>query len=115
MTRRRLLLCILIFVGLSSVYMIFYSADYREFGDSPYLYNITSSLVRYHDTLFDLWASNYPGRVDNTFFQNQLYPLYYYREDLTSLVLATPLYWLAFNVLGLGLVHTVWLFNVFIC
>ena len=34
MTRRRLLLCVLIFVGLSSVYMIFYSADYREFGDS---------------------------------------------------------------------------------
>jgi hypothetical protein len=115
MTRRRLLLCVLIFVGLSSVYMIFYSADYREFGDSPYLYNITSSLVRYNDTLFDLWASNYPGRIDNTFFQNRLYPLYYYREDLTSLVLATPLYWLAFNVPGLGLVHTVWLFNMFIC
>ncbi|MFN8376378.1 MAG: hypothetical protein U0694_26340 [Anaerolineae bacterium] len=115
MTYRRLLLGVLIFVGLCSVYMIFYSANYAEFGDSPYLYNITASLVRYNDTLFDLWAYNWPTRTDNTFFQNQLYPLYYYREDLTSVVLATPLYWLAYNTPGLGLLHTVWLFNIFVC
>src|SRR5688572_20048645 len=114
MTHRRLLLVVLIFVGLCSVYMIFYSANYHEFGDSPYLYNITASLVRYNDTLFDLMAYNWPTRVDNTFYQDQLYPLYYYREDLTSVVLATPLYWLAYNVPGLGLLHTVWLFNIFV-
>ena len=109
---RRILIMITLFVCLCSVYMMFYNANWAEFGDSPYLLNTTASLVRYQDTQFDLMAYNWPQRPDNVFFSNRLYPLFDYGEDMLSVTLATPLYWLAFNIDGIGLVQTVWLFNI---
>ena len=109
---RRILIMIALFVCLSSVYMMSYNANWAEFGDSPYLLNTTASLVRYQDTQFDLMAYNWPQRLDNTFHNDRLYPLFDYGEDMLSVTLATPLYWLAFNIDGIGLIQTVWLFNI---
>ena len=114
-TRSRFMILIALFTLLSSVYMLFYTADSWEFGDPPYLFNMTASLVRYQDTLFDLMAFNHPDRPDNSFYPDRLYPLYTYPEDMLSIVLATPLYWLAYHLPGIGLVHTVWLLNIFVC
>lgn len=110
--RRRVGLVIGLVVFIGSVYLMFYSANYREFGDSTYLYNITASMVRYGDPMFDLMAYNWPDRVDNTFYSERLYPLFYYEEDWLSVAAAMPFYWLAYHVPGLGLIHTVWLLNV---
>lgn len=110
--QRRVGLVIGLVVFIGSVYLMFYSANYREFGDSSYLYNITASMARYGDPMFDLMAYNWPDRVDNTFYSERLYPLYYYQEDWLSVLAAMPFYWLAYQVPGLGLIHTVWLLNV---
>lgn len=112
--QRRVVLVTGLAVFICSVYLMFYSANYREFGDSSYLYNITASMVRYGDPMFDLMAYNWPDRVDNTFYSDRLYPLFYYEEDWLSVLAAMPFYWLAYQVPGLGLIHTVWLFNVVI-
>ncbi|MBC7870047.1 MAG: hypothetical protein H7Y09_04350, partial [Chitinophagaceae bacterium] len=115
MTHAHVMILIALFTLLSSVYMLSYTADSWEFGDPPYLFNMTASLVRYQDTMFDLMAFNHPDRPDNSFYPNRLYPLYTYPEDMLSIVLATPLYWIAYHVPGIGLVHTVWLLNIFVC
>lgn len=114
LSHRQMIIAVTIFFFLCNVYMLFYNANWAEFGDPPYLYNITASLVRYQDTQFDLMAFNYPQRPDNVFFVDRLYPLFDYGEDLLSVTLAMPLYWLAFNIDGVGLAQTVWLFNVFV-
>lgn len=105
-------LCVFVFVFLGSLYMLFYTADYKEFGDSAFIFNITASLARYGDTQFDLLASIYPDRPDNRFFPERLYPLFTYDEDLLSPTLAVPLYALAYQLPGIGLVHAAWLLNV---
>ncbi|MDX1994461.1 MAG: hypothetical protein SF029_18910 [bacterium] len=113
--RRTFTLIVILFFGMSSFYLLFFTADIFEFGDPPYLFNMTASLVRYQDMMFDLMAFNHPDRPDNVWYRDRLYPLYSYREDPLSVVLATPLYWLAYHLPGIGLVHATWLLNIFVC
>ncbi|MCA9881822.1 MAG: hypothetical protein KC708_02580 [Anaerolineae bacterium] len=94
-------------VALFSVYLITYSANI-ESGDSLQYMDVVSSLARFGDLRRD--ESFYHGQKFQ-FSADDQYPL----KDLNisgelSVHLAVPLYHLG-DALGLGLVHTVWLFN----
>jgi hypothetical protein len=109
-SRHRLLLFIALVITLCSVYMLTYSARV-ESGDTLSLFNATASLVRYGDQYLDISAWFNPP---SDFSPDQAYPLKRSGAEPLQIILASPLYWLADHVPGVGLVHTVWLFNVFV-
>jgi hypothetical protein len=111
LTPFRIRLLIGIFVLLSCVYMLTYSAHF-ESSDTWYLFNAVGSLVHFGDWGQDLTADEkFP--TPESVPANNPYPIQNLIDDPLSVVLATPLYWLADKLPGVGLVHMVWLFNVF--
>ncbi len=103
---RRVLLGVL----LLSVYMITYSARI-ESGDTRLFFDAISSFVDRGDFLIDgaAWF-----RFPNTFEPGDPAPLRSVEVEPAQILAASPLYVLAKLTPGLGLVHTVWLFNVLI-
>ena len=97
---------------LASIYMLTYSGRI-ESGDSLALFDAASSLVQFGDLLLDESAWFEPPRAWTT--PDDGYPLQTLDAPPLQAFLAAPLYWLASRLPGLGLVHTVWLFNVVVC
>jgi len=100
-------------VGLfvASIYMITYSARI-ETGDTRLFFDAVSSMVDHGDTLIDLMAwFRFP--VSGFDLANPL-PLQDVNTEPMHLLLGALLYITAKGVPGIGLVHTVWLFNIFV-
>lgn len=109
-TRQRAALLVTLMVLLASIYMITYSARI-ETGDSRFLFDAVGSWVDYGDLRLDLAAWQRPP----IYFGAELaYPLETLDIEPLPVLLLSPLYTLAKFVPGIGLVHTVWLFNVLV-
>ncbi len=97
-------------VFLLSLYMITYSARI-ESGDTRLFFDAISSFVDRGDVLIDTGAW---FRFPNTFESGDPAPLRSVEVEPVQILAASPLYALAKLIPGLGLVHTVWLFNLFV-
>lgn len=71
-----------------------------------------ASLVDFGDVLLDKTAADNPPEAPPPV---NLYPVSSTEVEPLQLVLSAPLYWLAEHIPGIGLVHAVWFFNIFIC
>ncbi len=108
-TRQRNAIFLTLVIGLASVYMLTYSGR-MESSDTRALLDGVGSIVHFGDTLLDLSAwYNYP-QPDTA----GIYPLAGLESEPLQPLLAVPLFWLANMLPGIGLAHTVWLFNIFI-
>lgn len=96
---------------LLGVYSFTYSGRI-ESGDTLTLFNATASLVDFGDVLLDKTAADNPPEAPPPV---NLYPVSSTEVEPLQLVLSAPLYWLAEHIPGIGLVHAVWFFNIFIC
>jgi hypothetical protein len=110
LTRQRLALLVTLVTLIASAYMVTYSGRI-ESGDSFYLFDAVGSVTDFHDFLLDLSAGTRPPQ---TFEHDAFYPLPSVDAEPLQIVLATPLYWLAEHLPGIGLTHAVWLFNVIV-
>jgi hypothetical protein len=110
LSRQRIALLVVLFTLLASAYMLVYSG-YMESGDSRVLFNAVTSYYRYGDFSLDLLMSE---RLPETFDPSALALLVPANVEPLPLLLAQPLYALADRIPGLGLVHTVWVFNVIV-
>lgn len=108
---RRWLILAALFALLVGVYLFTYNGQI-ESGDTRSFFNATGSLVQYGDTLLDRtsWAFQ-----PLPWMQLTAYPLLNIDIEPLQLILPAPLYGLALHLPGIGLVHAVWLFNVFVC
>ncbi len=108
--RRRLPLLVLLFTLLSSVYLITYSGQ-LDSSDTQRYFDAVSSFVDYGDFTLDLSTSQF---TPYTFDANNPLPLVSANVEPLQIILAAPLYWFAKVVPGIGLLHTVYLFNVLV-
>lgn len=107
---RRWFILIWLVIFLSSIYLLTYSGRI-ESNDTRTLFNATASVVDYNDLLLDKTSwYNQPSPLNSP----QQYPLTEFQAEQLPVILAAPLYWLAEHLPGIGLVHSVWLFNVFV-
>ncbi|MCC6615829.1 MAG: hypothetical protein IT320_20330 [Anaerolineae bacterium] len=106
----RVALLVALFAVLASIYMLVYSG-YIESGDSKILFNAAGSFYRFGDFRIDLMMNE---RLPASFDATEPNPLLAVNAEPLPVVLASGLYALANAVPGLGLVHTVWLFNVIV-
>ncbi len=83
-----------------------------ESGDTLTLFNATASMVDFGDVLLDKTSADNPPYTTTP---SSIYPLSTAEVEPLQLVLTAPLYWLAEQIPGIGLVHAVWFFNIFIC
>ncbi len=83
-----------------------------ESGDTRTLFNATSSMVDFGDLLLDKTSADNPPFTTTP---ASVYPLSGAEVEPLQLILTAPLYWLAEHIPGIGLVHAVWFFNIFIC
>src|SRR6266542_4444591 len=96
---------------LISVYVFTYSGRI-ESGDTLTLFNATASVVDFGDTLLDKTSADNPPYTTTP---PSVYPLSEAEVEPLQLILTAPIYWLAEHIPGIGLVHAVWFFNIFIC
>ncbi len=106
---RTIAIWVMLFVCLASIYLFTYSGSI-ETGDTRILFDAVSSFVDHGDFLLDLAAGI---RAPHTFIESSPLPLREAGAEPLPILLAAPLYALA-KVLPIGLVQTVWLFNVFV-
>lgn len=109
--QRRALLVVLS-VCVASVYMLTYSARI-EATDTLFMFDATASLVQFGDFRQDLTHGERPFWAYETLPPGAL-PLLPVDAEPLQMVLAAPLLALANLMPGVGRVHTVWLFNVFV-
>lgn len=109
-SRQRAYLFLALVTTLASIYLLTYSARV-ESGDTLSLFNAAGSLVRHGDFYLDRSAWFNPPQ---NFSRDDPYPLQASGAERMQIFLAVPLYWFADRVPGIGLVHTVWLFNIFV-
>jgi hypothetical protein len=83
-----------------------------ESGDTLTLFNATASMVDFGDVLLDKTSADNPPYTTTP---ASIYPLSTAQVEPLQLVLTAPLYWLAERIPGIGMVHAVWFFNIFIC
>ncbi len=83
-----------------------------ESGDTLTLFNATGSVVDFGDVLLDKTSADNPPFTTTP---PSFYPLASAEVEPVQLLLTAPLYWLAEHIPGIGLVHAVWFFNIFIC
>lgn len=106
--RQRALLFTALVIFFCSLYTLTYSGNPLS-GDELFLFNATASQLHYGDSLLDITAgNNRPLAFDTE------QPLNSVVADPMQIWLSMPLYWLAEQISGIGLVHTVWLFNVLV-
>lgn len=110
LNRQRVRLAALIFALLSGAALIFYSGRI-ESGDSLRIFDAASSLVDHGDWYLDQAARQFPPAY---FDESIRLPLQTANVEPLQVLTSAPLYALAKFVPGIGLVHTVWLTNVFI-
>lgn len=110
LTRRRLRLLVGVLLFVASLYMITYSGRI-ESSDSRFLFDATESLVNSGDFYLNLttWLRP-PSRFDASLS----YPLETVNAEPMQMFLAAPLYWVARQMPGIGMLHTVWTFNVIV-
>ncbi|MBE0689916.1 MAG: hypothetical protein IH587_07320, partial [Anaerolineae bacterium] len=109
--QRHVAVLVALFAVLASIYMLVYSG-HMESGDSRILFNATSSFYRFGDFRIDLMMSE---RLPASFDPNAASsPLLAVSAEPLPVILASGLYALANAVPGLGLVQTVWTFNVIV-
>ncbi len=96
---------------LLGVYTFTYSGRI-ESGDTLTLFNATASVVDFGDVMLDKTSADSPPFTTTP---PSLYPLSTAEVEPLQLLLTAPLYWLAERIPGIGLVHSVWFFNIFIC
>jgi len=96
---------------LLGVYTFTYSGRI-ESGDTLTLFNATASVVDFGDVLLDKTSADNPPFTTTP---PSFYPLSTAEVEPLQLILTAPLYWIAEHVPGIGLVHSVWFFNIFIC
>src|SRR5690349_15570211 len=109
-SQRRAPLVIALFVLLASIYMISYSGAI-ESGDSRRLVDAVSSFVDYRDLYLDQASLMFPPQ---DFDDSYIYPLQDAGIEPLQVILASPLYLLARIMPGIGLVQTLYLFNVIV-
>ncbi|MBE2182821.1 MAG: hypothetical protein IAE89_05300 [Anaerolineae bacterium] len=109
-SKRRLLLQTALFLFICSIYLLTYSGRI-ESGDALRLYDGLSSLINHGDVLLDLAVEQFPPTIFDP--QNPL-PLPGVATEPAQLIAAAPLFLLAKFAPTIGLVHTVWLFNIII-
>ncbi len=112
LSRQRVYLLIAVISLLASLYMLTFSARVDS-TDALFLLDATGSLVEYGDDLLDISVGQRllsPQSLPS----GLVYPLPSVNAEWLQITLATPLYTLAKHVDGLGLAHTVYLFNVFV-
>ncbi|KXK21750.1 MAG: glycosyl transferase family protein [Chloroflexi bacterium OLB15] len=100
-----------LFLFIASVYLLTYSSRI-ESGDALRLYDGLSSLIEHGDALLDLAVEQFPP---DTFHPDDPLPLPAVATEPAQMIAAAPLFLIAKFAPGLGLVHTVWLFNIIIC
>jgi hypothetical protein len=107
----RVRVALLLICTLASFYMLTYSGQI-EIADQLDHFDGVSSLATFGDVKFDqsMWQ---PGSIPRNFVRNQPDPLRDSDLEPGLLLVAAPLYALAERLDGVGLVHTVYLFNVF--
>jgi hypothetical protein len=110
-TTQRIRIFLTLVTLLTGVYLFTYSGRI-ESGDTLSLFDATGSLVRYGDNYFD--RSTY-ANLPSPETSSERYPLKESNVEPLQRLLAAPLYALANQVPGFGLVHTVWLFNAVVC
>ncbi len=98
-----------LFVVLASIYMLAYSGRV-ESRDSNRLFDALSSAVDWGDFLLDLAAWENPP----TTLQVMRFPLETASIEPMQVFAAAPLYLMARIIPGIGLIHTVWLFNIIV-
>lgn len=96
---------------LLGIYAFTYSGRI-ESGDTLTLFNATASIVDFGDVLLDKTSADNPPFTTTP---PSFYPLSTAEVEPLQLLLSAPLYWLAEHTPGIGLVHAVWFFNIFIC
>jgi hypothetical protein len=112
LTRRAGLLVIVI-VFLASVYMFTYSARI-ESTDTLFLFDAVGSFLHEGDFTLDISAGVRPPS-QQSHIAGQFYSLPPLNSEVLQVILASPLYWLAEKMPGVGLVHAVYLFNILVC
>jgi hypothetical protein len=102
---------ILITVFLCAIYTITYSGRI-EIADQYQYFTAIRSFSHFGDTALDLYMSQWmPASFDPT----QPHPFRASYIEPGFVIAVTPLYQLADRLSGVGIVHTVYLFNVLIC
>lgn len=104
----------LILLPLAGILIGIYAFTYSgriESGDTLSLFNATASMIDYGDLLLDKSAADTPPTGDTP---PSAYPLASVEVEPLQLILSAPLYWLASHIPGIGLVHAVWFFNIFV-
>ncbi|MBI1278068.1 MAG: hypothetical protein GC179_08070 [Anaerolineaceae bacterium] len=96
---------------LLGVYAFTYSGRI-ESGDTLTLFNATASIVDFGDVFLDKTSADSPPFTTTP---PSFYPLSAAEVEPLQLILTAPIYWLAEHIPGIGLVHAVWFFNIFIC
>jgi hypothetical protein len=110
LSQRRAPLVAALFVLLASIYTMSYSSAI-ESGDSRRLVDAVSSFVDYRDSYLDQASLMFPPQ---TFNDSLVYPLQDADIEPLQVILAAPLYLVARVVPGIGLVQTLYLFNVIV-
>ena len=113
-TRSRPATAVALFILLASVYMITWSGRINS-NDELLLLNATASLVRFGDMRADLAAGSVPPAPGDLRVTPTDPPLPDIRVEPLQPLLAAPLHWLALLLPGVGLAHSVYLFNVLVC
>jgi hypothetical protein len=110
LNRKHIAITLTLVTLLASVYMLTYNGRI-ESSDTRALFDAVSSLVQYGDNYLDISAwYNYPLPT-----ARGLYPLAPIAAEPLQPILATPLFWIAQRIPGIGLAHAVWLFNILVC
>ncbi len=94
---------------LLSILLGIYLLSYRGIplsGDELAMFSSTESLVRHGESRIYSVYYQYPGHGDIPFSEPVHEPM--------QILLAIPLYWTAFQTHWIGMLHTVWLFNIFV-
>lgn len=109
--RRRAALLTALVTLLLAVYLFTYSGQI-ESGDTRLFVDAVGSIAQFGDTLLDVTAwANEPLPTTPV----SRYPLLPADIEPLQLVIPAPLFWLAARAPGVGLIHTVWLFNMLMC
>ncbi|PJF21989.1 MAG: hypothetical protein CUN56_08280, partial [Phototrophicales bacterium] len=106
---------LLLFIFLCAVYLLTYSGRIT-LNDEAEMYDITSSIVDFGDRRYDVfnwfaWTRYAPSGISDP---NSLYPMSESPIEAVFILSGTPLYWLATQISGVGLLHTTLLLNIFI-
>lgn len=105
MTSSRFYQSLALFCILASLYLLTYTG-LPIAKDELALFSVTESWVRYGDTVMYSAYNFYPGAGDVPWQQSIYEP--------GQVVMAMPLYWLAYHLPIGGIQQTVWLFNIII-